>query len=129
MFNLRTIACLIAFFAMLTIFMAENVTGDNENDPPQHTHVYENEYGVCITWPPISYSETTDGDCTIGTLCIGAVAIISKTCTHGILVPPPERHPDPCGCAATNCGYASCGCRWGEANFGRSECPCETTCS
>ena len=129
MFNLRTIVCLIALFAMLTVFMSENVTGDNENEQPQHTHVYPNEYGVCITLPPIGYSELRDGDCSTGTLCIAFVAIISKTCTHGILAPPPERHPDPCGCAATNCGYTSCGCSWGSANGGKSECPCETTCS
>lgn len=129
MFNLRIIACLIAFFAMLTIFMSGNVTGDNENQPQQHTHHYENVYGVCISVPPIGYSTFKEEGCITGTLCLAGLAIISKACTHGILVPGPERHPDPCGCAATNCGYSSCGCEWGEGNNGQSECPCETTCS
>lgn len=122
MFNIRTIASLIAFFAMTTLFMSQNVTGHNENDPPQHTHTYPNESGVCLCPKPGVY-EQVDGDCTMITIEGGFVYVKSKACTHGVWQPPPPQHS--CGCAATNCGYSSCGCWYGE----KGECPCEVTCS
>lgn len=128
MFNSRIIATLIAFFALTTLFMSQKVTGHNENDPPEHTHIYPKKYGVCLSAKP-SVTRRVDGDCTTITVCAAFVAVASTACTHGVWQPPPPRHPDPCGCAATNCGYSSCGCWWGEGNGGKSECPCETTCS
>lgn len=126
MFNIRTIASLIAFLAMTTLFFSQNVTGHNENDPPQHTHTYPNEYGICFT-TGFSVSEDVNGDCTTITTCIALVAIASKACTHGVWQPPPPQHD--CGCAATNCGYTSCGCYSGSYNGGLSQCPCEDSCS
>ena len=128
MVNTKVIAVLLSCLAISTLFLPSFVIGDNEDQPPEHSHVIE-EYTTwsSVFWPP-EIHQRTNGDCVTITHEEFFMATVTTLCTHGIWQPPPPRHPDPCGCAATNCGYTSCGCYWGEGNGGKSECPCESPC-
>lgn len=127
MFNTKIVALFLSFFALIVLFLPSSVPGHNEDQSPEHSHVTEYRTWTSTFWPP-EIHERRDGDCVTITYEAFFVATVTTQCTHGIPQPPPPRHPDPCGCAATNCGYDSCGCSWGSHNGGLSECPCESPC-
>ena len=118
----KVVALLIAACAVIAFFFSSPVVGDNENDPPRHTHNYPNVFGLCFC-PDIAIFWTYDEDCETCTIEGFFVFVSSKTCTHGVLQPPPPQHS--CGCPAKNCGYAACECLYGR----NGECPCEVSCS
>ena len=126
MLNHKVFTGLLAILAVSVLFLSPDVTGDNKDVPPEHTHTYPNVYGVCFCPDPAIFM-FYDDDCTEMTIEGYWVFVTSKACTHGVWQPPPPQHD--CGCAATVCGATSCGCYSGSYNGGIGACPCEDPCS
>lgn len=103
MFTLNLRCLIICLFILGLCFPSPIVLGDNENDPPVHSHVtYSEGFSACVYPSPIFQISLKTGCVTVGYEIPGYFQTWT-TCTHG------KTEPLTCRCTPFGPGYYPCG--------------------